>query len=159
MRRRRRHSRLNAAQSLATCVGVASSPPVAYLDSSALVKLIAIEAGTAALRQELRRWPDRASSLLATVEVTRTARRLGGQAPAVAVGVLAGLRLLAIEPIVPAAAQIGGTTLRSLDAIHLATTARPLGRICVHRLAADADMGRPGSASDAESTRSTTRPR
>jgi hypothetical protein len=91
---------LNAAQSLATCVSVTSSPPVAYLDSSALVKLIAIEAETAALRQELRPWPDRASSLLATVEVTRTARRLGGQAPAVAVGVLAGLRLLAIEPIV-----------------------------------------------------------
>ena len=100
---------------------MATSSPVAYLDSSALVKLIAIEAETAALRQELRRWPDRASSLLATVEVTRTARRLGGQAPAVAVGVLAGLRLLAIDPIVPTAAQIGGTTLRSLDAIHLAT--------------------------------------
>ena len=82
---------MNAARSLATCVSVASSTPVAYLDSSALVKLIAIEAETAALRQELRRWPDRASSLLATVEVTRTARRLGGQAPAVAVGVLAVL--------------------------------------------------------------------
>jgi predicted nucleic acid-binding protein len=114
---------LSAARSLATCVGVASSSPVAYLDSSALVKLIAIEAETAALRQELRRWPDRVSSLLATVEVTRTARRLGGHALAVAAGVLAGLRLLAIEPIVPAAAQVGGTTLRSLDAIHLATAA------------------------------------
>jgi predicted nucleic acid-binding protein len=100
---------------------VTSSSPVAYLDSSALVKLIAIEAETAALRQELRRWPDRASSLLATIEVTRTARRLGGHAPALAARVLAGLRLLAIDPIAPAAAQIGGTTLRSLDAIHLAT--------------------------------------
>jgi hypothetical protein len=59
--------------------------------------------------------------LLATVGVTRTARRLGGHAPAVAVGVLAGLRLLAIEPIVPAAAQMGGMSPRSLDAIHLAT--------------------------------------
>ncbi len=98
-----------------------SSSPVAYLDSSALVKLIAIEAETAALRQELRRWPDRTSSLLATIEVTSTARRLGGHAPALATRVLAGLRLLAIDPIVPAAAQIGGTTLRSLDAIHLAT--------------------------------------
>ena len=135
-RRRRRHSRLNAAQSLATCVSVASSTPVAYLDSSALVKLIAIEAETAALRHELRRWPDRASSLLATVEVTRTARRLGGRAPTVAFGVLAGLRLLAIEPIVPAAAaQIGGTTLRSLDAIHLATAAsisRQLGALITY---------------------------
>jgi predicted nucleic acid-binding protein len=114
---------------------VASSSPLAYLDSSALIKLIAIEAETAALRQELRRWPDRASSLLATVEVTRTARRLGGHAPAAAVGVLAGLRLLAIEPIVPAAAQIGGTTLRSLDAIHLATAAtisRQLGLLITY---------------------------
>ncbi len=126
---------MNAAHSLATCVSVASSTPVAYLDSSALVKLIAIEAETAALRQELRRWPDRASSLLATVEVTRTARRLGGHAPAVAVGVLAGLRLLAIEPIAPAAAQIGATTLRSLDAIHLATAAsisRQLGALITY---------------------------
>jgi uncharacterized protein len=100
---------------------VTNSSPVAYLNSSALVKLIAIEAETAALRQELRRWPDRASSLLASIEVTRTARRLGGHAPALAARVVAGLRLLAIDPIVPAAAQIGGTTLRSLDAIHLAT--------------------------------------
>jgi hypothetical protein len=30
-------------------------------------------------------------------------------------------RPLRSQPIVPAAAQIGGTTLRSLDAIHLAT--------------------------------------
>ena len=72
--------------------------------------------------------------MLATVEVTRTARRLGGHAPAVAVGVLAGLRLLAIEPIVPAA-QIGGMTLRSLDAIHLATAAsisRQLGALITY---------------------------
>lgn len=102
---------------------MASSSPVAYLDSSALVKLIAIEAETAALRRELTRWPHRATSLLATVEVTRTARRLGGYAPALAPRVLAGLRLLAIEPILPAAMQIGATTLRSLDAIHLATAA------------------------------------
>ncbi len=100
---------------------MASSSPVAYLDSSALVKPIAIEAETAALRHELRRWPHRASSALATIEVTRTARRLGGHAPAAATRVLAGLTLLTIDPIVPAATQIGGTTLRSLDAIHLAT--------------------------------------
>lgn len=100
---------------------MASSSPVAYLDSSALVKLTAIEAETAALRHELRRWPDRASSALATIEVTRTARRLGGHAPTAATHVLAGLTLLAIDPIVPAATQIGGTMLRSLDAIHFAT--------------------------------------
>ncbi len=126
---------MSADQSLATCVSVAGNPPIAYLDSSALVKLIAIEAETAALRQELRRWPDRTSSMLATVEVTRTARRLGGHAPAVAASVLAGLRLLAIEPIVPPAVEIGGTTLRSLDAIHLATAAsisRQLGALITY---------------------------
>jgi uncharacterized protein len=100
-----------------------SSAPVAYLDSSALVKLIAREPETAALRQELARWPHRVSSLLAAIEVTRTARRLGALATPLAPRVLAGLRLLAIDPIAPIAMQIGGTTLRSLDAIHLATAA------------------------------------
>ena len=33
---------------------------------------------------------------------------------------LAGLRLLSIDPIVRAATQIGAATLRTLDAIHLA---------------------------------------
>ena len=47
----------------------ASSPAVADLDSSALVKLIAIEPETAALRAELRRWPHRTLSALATIEV------------------------------------------------------------------------------------------
>ncbi|MGO9904881.1 MAG: hypothetical protein ACLPY3_04065 [Solirubrobacteraceae bacterium] len=45
------------------------------------------------------------------------------------------MRLLAIEPIVPAATQIGGTTLRSLDAIHLATAAsisRQLGALITY---------------------------
>ena len=98
---------------------MASSSPVAYLDSSALVKLIAIEAETAALRQELRRWPDRASSLL---RASRSRGLHGAWADTLLPSPpLAGLRLLAIDPIAPAAAQIGGTALRSLDAIHLAT--------------------------------------
>lgn len=93
---------------------------VAYLDSSALVKLIGIEAETAALRRELTNWPDRVSSLLASVEVARAARRRGGSAAQIAANVLAGLDLLAIDPI-PTATSIGGPLLRSLDAIHLAT--------------------------------------
>jgi uncharacterized protein len=93
---------------------------VAYLDSSALVKLIARESETAALRAELVRWPRRVSSLLAAIEVTRTARRLGALATPLAPRVLAGVQLLALDPIVPAAMQVGSTALRSLDAIHLA---------------------------------------
>jgi hypothetical protein len=100
-----------------------SSAPVAYLDSSALVKLIAREPETSALRQELVRWPRRVSGLLAAIEVTRTVRRLGPRAAPLAPRPLAGLQLLAIDPIAPIAMRIGGTMRRSLDAIHLATAA------------------------------------
>lgn len=98
-----------------------ASSQAAYLDSSALIKLITVEAESAALRRELLHWPRRVASLLARVEVTRAANRIGGQAPALAKGVLGRLDLLAIDPVVPVAAQLGRPTLRSLDAIHLAT--------------------------------------
>jgi hypothetical protein len=100
-----------------------SSAPVAYLDCSALVKLIAREPETSAPRHELVRWPRRVSSLLAAIEVTRTARRLGARATPLAPGPLAALQLLAIDPIAPIAMRIGGTMLRSLDPIHRATAA------------------------------------
>jgi len=102
---------------------LAPSSKLAYLDSSALVKLIAIEPQTAALRAELIHWRRRATSLLAVVEVIRTARRLGPQATALAPRVLSGVRLLAIDPIILAATRIDGPLVRSLDAIHLATAA------------------------------------
>jgi predicted nucleic acid-binding protein len=63
------------------------------------------------------------SSLLAAVELTRVARRLGPHAVPLAQRVLAGLDLLAMDPIAQAAMQIGSNALRSLDAIHLATAA------------------------------------
>lgn len=126
-----------------------SSPPVAYLDSSALVKLIAREPETVALRGELVRWPRRVSSSLAAIELTRAARRLGVRATPTAPRVLAGLQLLAIDPIVPIARHIGGTLLRSLDAIHLATAASisaELGALITYdrRMLADAEaLGLP----------------
>jgi len=66
------------------------------------------------------------SSLLAAIEVTRTARRLGPRASPLAPRPLGGLRLLAIDPI---AMRIGGTMPRSLDAIHLATAASISGTL------------------------------
>jgi uncharacterized protein len=105
-----------------------SSAPVASLDSSALIKLIAREPESA-LRPEPVRRPRRVSSLLAAIEVTRTARRLGPRAAPPAPRPLAGLQLLAIDPIAPIAMRIGGTTLRSLDAIHLATAASISGNL------------------------------
>lgn len=131
---------------------VASNAPVAYLDSSALVKLITVEPETHALRRELQRWPHRVSSLLAAIEVTRTARRLGPQATPLAPRILAGIRLLAIDPIVQTAMQIGGPLLRSLDAVHLATAVslgRELGVLISydHRMLADAHaLGLPHAA-------------
>jgi uncharacterized protein len=63
--------------------------------------------------------------------------------------VLAGLQLLAIDPIVSAAMGIGSPLLRSLDAIHLATAASiraDLGVLITYdrRMLADADaLGLP----------------
>jgi len=141
--RRRRRWIWNAVLGLVTRRHVASSSStVAYLDSSALVKLIVVEAETASLRRELVRWPRRVSSLLAAIEVTRVARRLGPHAEPLAQRVLAGLDLLAIDPIVPTAMRIGSEVLRSLDAIHLATAASitaELGALITydHRMLAD----------------------
>ena len=82
------------------------------------------------------------SSLLAAIELTRVARRLGPKVVPLAQRVLAGLDLLAIDPIVPAAMQIGSNVLRSPDAIHLATAAsvaEDLGVVITydHRMLAD----------------------
>ena len=53
------------------------SAEVAYLDASAVVKLLVREAETTALRRRLRSWPRRASSALLRVELLRTVRRAG----------------------------------------------------------------------------------
>ncbi|HWK29043.1 MAG TPA: PIN domain-containing protein [Solirubrobacter sp.] len=127
----------------------ASSSPVAYLDSSALVKLIVVEAETAALRRELLRWPHRVSSALTAVELTRAAQRIGPHAVPLAARVPAGIDLLSIDAVVPAAMRVGSNLLRSLDAIHLATAASISGELQAlitydRRILADAQtMGLP----------------
>lgn len=123
VRRVVRRWRSSADLSQTTITRLASSPELAYLDSSALVKLIVLEAETVALRRELLRWPRRVCSLLGAVEVTRTARRLGLKVMPFAPRVLSGVRLLAIDPVISTAMGIGGPLLRSLDAIHLASAA------------------------------------
>lgn len=100
---------------------MATSPRgVAYLDSSALVKLLLREAQTDALRRELRRWPARGSSRLAEVEVSRVAAR-EGISPAIAAELLAGLALYRVDPVIAQARRTATGRLRSLDAIHVAT--------------------------------------
>ena len=95
-----------------------------YLDSSALVKLVSPEAESAALLKSLESWPARVTSELARVEVVRAARRAAAD-PAVerrAEEVMAGLHLLRIDDeILDLAARLEPRTLRSLDAVHLAS--------------------------------------
>ncbi len=95
---------------------------VAYLDSSAIVKLVVREGESASLRKYLRAHPIRIVSALARVEVARAVRPHGGEAQARAAEVLAGLVQIAIDDAVLArAAGLEAMPLRSHDAIHVAT--------------------------------------
>jgi uncharacterized protein len=97
---------------------------VIYLDSSALLKLLHDEAESAALAKWLaaRAGTPVVSSELAKVEVTRACRRIDPGTLAEAAALLAGLDLIPLSgPVIDAAADVGETTLRSLDAIHLAS--------------------------------------
>ncbi len=97
---------------------------VAYLDTSALAKLVRAETETDALRAWLQETSAEvlASSVITTVELTRAARRSGPEAVPVARRVLSGISLVAITPsVVARAADLEPPVLRSLDALHLAT--------------------------------------
>jgi len=117
-----------------------------YLDSSAIVKLVVPEPETKALREFLRSWPDRVSSVVARIEVERVARRLGGGAVRRARSVLSRLALVDLDAdVVREAAALEPPELRTLDAIHLATAislGRDLGAVCAY----DARLGSAAAA-------------
>ncbi len=96
---------------------------VAYLDTSAFVKLIVAEAESGALRRRLRDWPRRASATLLRTETVRALRCAGydddviGQARRL----FGGLILVRIdEPLLDRAGDLGARHMRTLDAVHLA---------------------------------------
>lgn len=94
---------------------------VAYLDSSAFVKLVVEEPGSRPLRGAMRRWPDAASSAVLRVETVRALRRSGHEhlVPA-ARRLLRRLSLIRIdEALLDRSAERGPVDLRTLDAIHL----------------------------------------
>jgi hypothetical protein len=92
-----------------------------YLDPSALVKLVIPEPESRALRRYLRREPERASCVLARVEVLRAVRTHGPAATTRARRLLERLSLVSIDDaLLDAAAALDPDVLRSLDAIHLA---------------------------------------
>lgn len=95
-----------------------------YLDSSALLKLLHDEAESVALADWLaaRTGTPVVSSELAKVEVVRACRRINPTTLAEAATLIAGLDLIPLSgAVIDEAAGVGGTTLRSLDAIHLAS--------------------------------------
>ncbi len=99
------------------------SADVAYLDTSAVVKLLVREAETAPLRRWLRTRPRRVASALLGVELLRAARR--AEIPRLLVEarrLLGGITLVGIHAgVLDLAAELEPGHLRTLDAIHLAT--------------------------------------
>ena len=97
-----------------------------YLDASAIVKLATQEAETQALRTHLAEHHHLITSRLATVEVSRALMRSGADNVALGAAplrdVLEHLQLVELdEGIAVSASILGPATLRSLDAIHLAS--------------------------------------
>jgi len=95
-----------------------------YLDASAIVKLVAPEAETEALLAFLVERPSQATSVVGLVEVRRAAAHRGGVSSERVDAVLSRITAIAVDRgVVGLAEAIGTPTLRTLDAIHLASAA------------------------------------
>jgi predicted nucleic acid-binding protein len=95
-----------------------------YLDTSAVVKLVALETETAALQRWMKAQADTTffASQLLRIELLRTVLRVAPDRLDRAREVLKGVALLEIDDAIVAAAEsLPPAALRSLDAIHLAT--------------------------------------
>jgi uncharacterized protein len=98
-----------------------STAELAYLDSSAFVKLVLAEPETPALVDALQGVVRLVASEILEVEALRATRRGGGSVKA-AHAQLAGVRLLPLSGEIRArASELEPPSMRSLDAIHLAT--------------------------------------
>jgi predicted nucleic acid-binding protein len=97
-----------------------------YLDASAIVKLATLEDETQALRAHLSQYRSLLTSRLATVEVPRALKRRGAETEAAAAGpmrqIFEFLQVVELdEGVAATAAGLAPASLRSLDAIHLAS--------------------------------------
>jgi len=109
-------------------VSAAPAGAIAFVDTSAYVKLVLGEPEAPALDRALRGWPAHVGSALLRVEAERACARHGLQWVARASAGLGGYALLPIDDgVLTAAAALRPPALRTLDAIHLAT-ALSLGR-------------------------------
>ncbi len=104
---------------------MSTAPTVAYVDSSALVKLVIPEPESGPLRAELAKWQRHVSSALARVEVVRACTRVDAKARRIAEQVVHALDVIAVDDeLLDQAARVQPEELRSLDAIHLASVLR-----------------------------------
>jgi len=94
-----------------------------YLDTSAVLKLVVAEPETGRLELWMAEHAGipRVSSRLLRIEMLRAVTRAAPHRVSRANVVLSAIALLSIDDVAPAAEVIGDKTLRSLDAIHLAT--------------------------------------
>lgn len=97
-----------------------------YLDTSAALKLVLEERESEALAQEIdREQPDLVAGWLLETEMRRVAQRLGVPTMDVISDFLGGVSLYEMPgSIFREAGVLPGRTLRSLDALHLATAIR-----------------------------------
>jgi len=94
---------------------------VLYLDSSAIVKLVVREPGSSALVDVVSSDPDVVSSAIAYTEVMRAVRRVGVPSRR-AEQVLRSIALVPVDQaILGEASTLAPTSLRTLDAVHLAS--------------------------------------
>lgn len=95
---------------------------VAYVDSSAFLKLLFAEPESAVLSEWVQEWPQQASSRLLRLESFRAVRRYRPDLLGELRILLSGIDLVAVgDDLLEAAASLEPLALRSLDAIHLAT--------------------------------------
>ena len=95
-----------------------------YVDASALVKLVISEPESGALQDLLCARDDLVTSAVAVVEVIRAARRASASASVLARAhaVVQSVHLLAVDlKVLDRAGDLEPDTLRTLDAIHLAS--------------------------------------
>jgi uncharacterized protein len=109
---------------------------LAYVDTSAFVKLVLGEDEASALRAELGNWEGHVASRLLRTEAIRACARYGRSYARLAAEASHALALLPLdEAVLDAAAELGPAELRTLDALHLATAlslGRDLGAMLVY---------------------------
>ena len=95
---------------------------VLYLDASAILKLVVEEPESEALRVYLSGRIDRATSVVGVIESRRFARRSRDDAADLVSFVLGGVDIIDLDEVVASrASAVALSTLRTLDAIHLAS--------------------------------------